>query len=205
SGTVALTEQEQPDLFAFIRQLTTDTQTPFPKKIVISPEVNACVYYNDSFWSMIFPVKKNLQIGLALVNTLNMSEFKAVMAHEFGHFSQRSMKLGSFVYHVNKIIYNMLYDNKSYASFLNSWAAIGSIFAFFASVTAKLAQFIQVVLRAMYGFINKGYLRLSREMEFHADSVAASVSGSRSLVTALRRVELADAAFNIVIRKCNEL
>jgi Zn-dependent protease with chaperone function len=37
---------------------------------------------------MFLPIKKNLQIGLGLVNSLNVSEFKAVMAHEFGHFTQ---------------------------------------------------------------------------------------------------------------------
>jgi len=50
------------------------------------------------------PGRKNLVIGLGLVNRLNLSEFKAVLAHEFGHFSQNSMKLGSYVYTSNRII-----------------------------------------------------------------------------------------------------
>lgn len=205
SGIIEITEKEQPQLFAFIRQLTIDTQTPFPKKIFLSADVNACVFYDSGFWSMFLPVKKNLQIGLGLVNTLNISEFKAVMAHEFGHFSQRSMKLGSFVYNVNKIIHNMLYENTSYAGFLNSWASIGDVFVLFASITAKIAQGIQHILRKMYGVVNKSYMRLSREMEFHADAVAASVSGSQSLVTALRRVELASSGYNIALQKCDDL
>lgn len=205
SGIIEITEEEQPQLFAFIRQLTIDTQTPFPKKIYLSADVNASVFYDSGFWSMFLPVKKNLQIGLGLVNTLNISEFKAVMAHEFGHFSQRSMKLGSFVYNVNKIIHNMLYENTSYAGFLRSWASIGDIFAIFANVTAKIAQGIQGILRQMYGVVNKSYMRLSREMEFHADAVAASVSGSQSLVTALRRLELASSGYSIALQKCDDL
>lgn len=205
SGIVEITEEEQPVLFAFIRQLTKDTQTPFPKKIYLSADVNACVFYDSSFWSMFLPVKKNLQIGLGLINALNVSEFKAVMAHEFGHFSQRSMKLGSFVYNVNKIIHNMLFDNQGYANFLQGWASLDGVFAFFASITAKIAQGIQWILRQMYGLINKNYMRLSREMEFHADAVAASVSGSKSLVTALRRVELANSGYNIALQKCDDL
>lgn len=205
SGIVEITEEEQPVLFAFIRQLAKDTQTPFPKKIYLSADVNACVFYDSSFWSMFLPVKKNLQIGLGLINALNVSEFKAVMAHEFGHFSQRSMKLGSFVYNVNKIIHNMLFDNQGYANFLQGWASLDGIFAFFANITAKIAQGIQWILRQMYGLINKNYMRLSREMEFHADAVAASVSGSKSLVTALRRVELANSGYNIALQKCDDL
>lgn len=204
SGTVQITENEQPVLFNFIRQLTTDTQTQFPKKIVLSPEVNASVYYNDSFWSMIFPVKKNLQVGLGLVNSLTLSEFKAVMAHEFGHFSQRSMKLGSFVYNVNKAIYNMLYENKDFNSFLSQWGSLHIAIWIFVWLTAQLLQAIQFILRQMYGFINKNYMGLSREMEFHADAVAASVSGSNNLITALRKIEVTDACYQSVLQKADD-
>ena len=205
SNSIEITEAEQPQLFAFIRQVTIDTQTPFPKKIYLSPDVNACVFYDSSFWSMFLPIKKNLQIGLGLVNAINVSEFKAVMAHEFGHFSQRSMKLGSFVYNVNKIIHNMLFENTSYSNVLGSWASVSDVFAFFANLTIKIAQGIQWVLRQVYKVVNKNYMSLSREMEFHADAVAASVSGSTSLVTALRRIELADAGYNIALQKCDDL
>ena len=204
SGIIEIKEEDQPRLFGFIRQLTAETQTKFPKKIFLSSDVNACVFYDSSFWSMFLPVKKNLQIGLGLVNAVSLSEFKAVMAHEFGHFSQRSMKLGSFVYQVNKIIHNMLFENRGYAVFLQSWANIDGVFALFAGITAGIANGIQRILRGMYGFINKKYMGLSREMEFHADAVAASVSGSESLSSALRRIEMASSGFDIALGKCDE-
>lgn len=204
TGSIRLNQSDQPELFNFILQLTKDTQTQFPKKIIISPEVNASVFYNDSFWSMLFPVKKNLQIGLGLVNSLTLSEFKAVMAHEFGHFSQRSMKLGSFVYNVNKAIYNMLYENKDYAAFLQRFGNLHSVINLFVSVTVWLVQGIQKVLQSMYGLINKKYFSLSRQMEFHADAVAASVSGSENLVSALRKLEVSNVCYNTVIQKANE-
>jgi Zn-dependent protease with chaperone function len=203
SNTIEITENDQPVLFEFIKQLTIDTQTAFPKKIVLSPEVNAAVYYNDSFWSMLFPVKKNLIIGLGLVNSLNITEFKAVMAHEFGHFSQRSMKLGSFVYNVNKVIYNMLYENNSFASALHTMGNIHAIIYIFVWITIQIVKSIQFILKHMYGFINKSYMGLSREMEFHADAVAASVSGSQSLITALRKIEITDMCYQTVIDKAN--
>ncbi|HTE23595.1 M48 family metalloprotease [Flavitalea sp.] len=205
SNSIEVKETEQPALFAFIRKLSHETQTSFPKKIYISPEVNACVFYDSSFWSMMLPVKKNLQIGLGVVNVLTVSEFKAVVAHEFGHFSQRSMKLGSFVYNVNKVIYNMLYHNSGYGNTLNVWANIHGLFAVFAALTVRIVRCIQWILQGMYALINKNYMALSREMEFHADAVAASVSGSDSLITALRRLDLADASYNMVLSKYNDL
>jgi Zn-dependent protease with chaperone function len=205
SGIVEIKEADHPRLFAFLKQLSKETQTRFPKRVFLSPEVNACVFYDSSFLSMFLPVKKNLQIGLGLVNAVNLSEFKAIIAHEFGHFSQRSMKLGSFVYNVNRVIYNMLYENTSYTRSLQSWANVSNYFALFAGLTIHIVRGIQWILQKMYGLINRNYMGLSREMEFHADAVAASVSGSANCISALRRVELAASSYSSVIKKCNEL
>ncbi|RAW01745.1 M48 family metallopeptidase [Pseudochryseolinea flava] len=203
SGLIEITEQDQPVLFAFIRKLTEDTQAPFPKRIYLSPEVNACVFYDSGFWSMFLPVRKNLQIGLGLVNSVNVGEFKAILAHEFGHFSQRSMKLGSYVYNVNRVIYNLLYDNESYGKTLEGWANVSDYFAIFASITGAIVRGIQWILRGVYEFMNKRYMSLSRQMEFHADAVAAYVSGSDHLVTSLRRMEVADSCYNTLLQMYN--
>jgi Zn-dependent protease with chaperone function len=201
---VEITEEEQPRLFAFIRQLTFETNTQFPGKIFLSPDVNACVFYHSSFWSMFLPIRKNLEIGLGLVNSINISEFKAVMAHEFGHFSQRSMKLGSFTYNANKIIHNMLYDNNSYVSFIQGWANIHGYLAILGLMTFKIAAGIQWILRGTYKLINVSYMALSREMEFHADTIAASVAGGNNLVTSLSRIEIANGCFSTSISSANE-
>src|SRR3954462_6240231 len=58
---IEIKEKDQPQLFAFIRKLTEESKTPFPKKIFISDAVNASVSYNSSFWSMFLPVKINLE------------------------------------------------------------------------------------------------------------------------------------------------
>jgi Zn-dependent protease with chaperone function len=204
SGRVEISEAEQPRLFAFIRQLTQETHTPFPKKIFVSPDVNACVFYNSSFWSMFLPSRKNLEIGLGLVNCVNLSEFKAVMAHEFGHFSQRSMKLGSFTYNVNRVIHNILFENKGYTAFLNSWGSIHRYLGLFARVTARIAGAIQWILQGMYRIVNRSYMALAREMEFHADAVSASVSGGNNLVSALSRVEVGESCYRTALGEAND-
>ncbi|MGV3538708.1 MAG: hypothetical protein ACO1OQ_02795, partial [Rufibacter sp.] len=40
SEMIEIKEADQPELFAFIRDITQETQTPFPKKIYLSAEVN---------------------------------------------------------------------------------------------------------------------------------------------------------------------
>lgn len=203
-SSIEITEADQPGLFEFIRKLTAETQTPFPKKIFLSAGVNASVSYNSSFWSMFLPVRKNLEIGVGLVNALNAGEFKAVMAHEFGHFSQRSMKLGSFTYNVNRIIYNMLFENTGYGNFLRTWGNLHGILSLFALLAAKIAEGIQWVLRRMYSLVNKGYMGLSREMEFHADAIAASVAGIDNVINSLQKLSVADTCFQEVMTRANE-
>ena len=199
SNLVEISETDQPLLFNFVRQLSEETGTRFPKKIFVSPEVNASVFYNTNFWSMLLPTRKNLQIGLGLVNALNLSEFKAVVAHEFGHFSQRSMKLGSYVYNVNHIIYDMLYENDGYGKTIEAWANVSGYFALFAHITIGIVSGIQWVLQGMYQMVNKSYMGLSRQMEFHADAISAYVTGSDHLVTALCRLEFADLCYQSLL------
>ncbi len=187
-----------------VREIVDEVQTDFPKKIYLSTDVNAAVFYDSSFWSMIFPIRKNLLIGMGLVNSTTKLELKAVLAHEFGHFSQRSMKLGSFVYNVNKVIYNMLYDNESYNTNISTIANLDWFFMLFAHVATGILQCIQWILRKIYTLINITYMGLSREMEFHADEVAANVTGSAPLISSLLRLEMAADSLNRVADAYND-
>jgi Zn-dependent protease with chaperone function len=196
SGMIEVTPADQPKLFEFINRLTAEAGAPIPKHIFLSADVNAGVFYDSSFWSMFLPVKKNLKIGLGLVNSLNVSEFKAVIAHEFGHFSQRSMKFGSYVYNVNKVIYNMLYENDGYGRVLNALSRVHGLFTLAAYVNIWIIRGMQYLLKKVYIVLNKSYMSLSREMEFHADAMGAYVSGSNNMVTSLRRIEVGQACYS---------
>lgn len=199
SHLTEITAETEPKLFQFIATIVNEVGTDFPKKIYLSADVNASVFYDSSFWSMFFPVKKNLQIGLGLVNGISEQEFKAILAHEFGHFSQRSMKVGSYVYFVNQVIFNLLYDNESFDKMVQKWGNISNYFSIFLIISLKIIAGIQWVLKKMYAFINVAYLALSREMEFHADEVAANVAGISPLQESLLRMDIVEAAYNAVL------
>lgn len=194
SNLMELSREDAPLLFEMIEKIVFQVGTHFPKKIYLSSEVNASVFYDSSFWSMFLPVKKNLEIGIGLINTVTQTELEAILAHEFGHFSQRSMKVGSYVYQVNQAIVNMLYDNDSFERVAESWASISGYFYFFAKLAMKVIQGIQWLLRKLYSYVNLSYLGLSREMEFHADEIAANVTGYQPLASSLYRLNLSDFA-----------
>lgn len=204
SDSIEIFEHDHPKLFQSIRSLATSIGTPMPRKVFISPDVNACVFYNSSFWSMFLPVRKNLKIGLGLVNAVNVSELEAVIAHEFGHFSQRSMKIGSWSYQVNRIIYDMLFNNNRFVDRLVTFTSAHGILQLFGWITIKIIQGIQWLLRQMYSVVNKSYLGLSRQMEFHADLVAASYCGTNNIIGALRQLRFADECYDEAMNACNK-
>lgn len=194
-----------PLLFDFITQLVKDTRISFPKKIFIVPDMNATVFYHSSFLSLFRPARKNLEIGLGLINSVNVSEFKMLLAHEFAHFSQRSMKLGSYIYALNKMLYNMLYENDRWNEIEVRWSGGSSLLSFFAHITTRILNAMQYVLRKIYAIINRQYLELSREMEYYADTVAVGLTSTETAISSLRRVEMGGYCLDHCFHKLPDL
>jgi Zn-dependent protease with chaperone function len=193
---VEITEKEHPKLYAFIEKLCEETGAPFPHRIFLSQEVNACVFYNESFLSLFLPTPKNLMLGLGLVNMLNLTEFKAVLAHEFGHFAQSSMKLHRYVYSANKIIYDLVFGRDWLDVFLERLKYQDPRIAFFAWTVWGVIWVFRKILEGCFYGINFLSLSLSRQMEFNADLVAVSVTGSDALVHALSKLHFAFMALD---------
>ncbi|MGM9477844.1 M48 family metalloprotease [Pedobacter sp. GSP4] len=198
SHLLEITRDSQPGIFKIIDEIVSTVKTDFPKKVYLSSEVNASVFYDSNFWSMFFPVRKNLTIGFGLINTTTANELRAILAHEFGHFSQRSMKVGIYVYQFNKVIHDMLYDNESYDKVTRGIAGASSYIGIFVLVSDKIIGLMQQILVRVYQILSASYSKLSHEMEFHADAVAAVTVGSKPLVDSLLRMQLASHAIDVV-------
>jgi Zn-dependent protease with chaperone function len=186
-----ITELDQPDLFAFIRRLCQDTRAPLPARVYLTPEVNAAVFYHESLQSLFLPTPKNLVIGLGMVNQLNLSEFKAVLAHEFGHFSQNSMKLGSYVYMSNRIIADLVFRRDWLDDVVAALRGVDIRISMFAWGFAGVLWALRKTLQGLFRAINFANSSLLRQMEFNADLVAVSVTGSDALVHGLARLGFA--------------
>jgi Zn-dependent protease with chaperone function len=194
-GLVEITGQDQPDVFAFVRQLCVETGAPLPQRIYVSHEVNACVFYPSSLLSLIIPGQKNLLIGLGLVQTLNLTELKAVLAHELGHFSQSSMRLGNYVYVANKVLADIVYGRDFFDRFLSDMKSWDPRVAIFANVFLALLGYVRLVFEMIFKGLNLLNLSLSREMEFNADRFAVKVAGSDAVGQVLERCNYADEAW----------
>lgn len=189
---------QHPKFFQMIHEIATEVGTDFPKKVFLTDQLNASVFYNSSFWSMIFPVRKNLMIGYALVNVSTEQELKGILSHEFGHFSQRSMKIGSYVYNCNRIIFSLVFENNAFEENVNKFSNGHILFKLTVGFSIYIIRGFQFVLKQLYIFLNKSNLSLSREMEFHADAVATNIVGSQVMIDSLARMDLSDRAYGSV-------
>lgn len=187
---VEVFETECPDLFAMIRDVAGKTGCKMPKHVYLSPDVNACVFYDTSFWSIFFPIKKNLEIGLGLFDGTSVEEVKSIIAHEFGHFSQNSMKVGSTVYVTNTVLHDLIYAEDFWDRFVDKWCLsdTGGI-RFFGVLTRGLTNIIKRLTFYVYKFVQKGYLKLSRYMEYDADNIACQCVGSDNFVSAMCKID----------------
>lgn len=204
SMLLKITRREEPHLFGMIDEIVAQAGCRFPKNVYVSADVNASVFYNSGFWSMFLPVRKNLVIGAGLVNSVTEDEFKAILAHEFGHFAQKSMRIGSYVYNTNRVLFNLLYDNRSIESLQENLSHFGIVGQGVSFLGIAIIRGIRWVLLQVYTLVNLQYLSLSRDMELQADAFAASVAGGRPVVDSLLRMGLSEYAYNSVLGFYNE-
>ncbi len=190
-STIPLKPADHPELFAFIRRVYEDTGAPPPRRVYVSPQVNAALIYDTSLINLIVPPKKDLLIGLGLVNVVTLAEFKAVLAHEFGHFAQRSVGLGSYLYVANRVVQDVVYQRDGFDRALDTWSRIDIRLSLPAWALKGILWVVRAGLSQLYKGLNLLHLSLSRQMEFNADNVAVSVTGSDALIHCLSRLQFA--------------
>ncbi|MCI0461312.1 MAG: M48 family metalloprotease [Gemmataceae bacterium] len=203
--------ENQPALFAFIRRLCEEIGAPLPRKVLLSPEVNAAVLGSSSLLNLVVPARQDLVIGLGLVNALNLMEFKAVLAHEFGHFAQKGLRLGPYVYASTRLIGEVVHGSDRVDYVLRRLTAVAEAMFEVASVDVRLALLVLPVVLLLYLLIAlmKGFsaflqwlhrllslsnFSLMRQMEINADLVSVSVAGSDAPIDVLVRLPVADNA-----------
>lgn len=200
---IELTSASQPELFAFLHKLADDAGAPRPARVFVSPRVNAAVFYDLTILNFIFPSRKNLEIGLGLVNVLTLSELKAVLAHEFGHFAQRSMAIGSWVYIAQQIAGHVIARRDALDRFLAGLSRVDLRIAWVGWILQLIVWSIRSLLDTVFRVVVLAQRALSRQMEFQADLVAVSLTGSDELVHALHKLQAADTAWDRTISFAN--
>ena len=189
--TIEITEVDCPQIFALIQNVAEATNSEMPYKVFLSAEVNARAFFHNRFRSMFVPSKKNLQIGVGLFARGNTEELKGVLAHEFGHFLQSSIKLSSALYYANITLSNLIYEEDAWDKWLNRWRHANLFFfSLFGSVTYYFSYGARLLLQYFYRRVGLAYYEMSRQMEYDADRVAIQLVGKDVMVSSLNKVTL---------------
>ncbi len=188
-------QEEEPVLFDYLYGIADEIGAPRPHKVYISHFVSAAVSYDLNIFNLLIPYKKNLHIGLGLVNMVNTGEFKSILAHEFGHFAQRSMLLGRYVYVAQQIAIKIVHKRDALDDFLAGLSSIDLRVAWIGWILSILVWAMRALIQTLFSVVSLAERALSKEMEFQADIVAVSLTGSDALIQGLHKLRAADEAF----------
>ncbi|MCA9490287.1 MAG: M48 family metalloprotease [Myxococcales bacterium] len=193
---IEVTATDQPTLLAFVHRVADEVGAPRPHKVFLVSGVQAAVFFDLAAWNLLLPTRKNLLLGLGLVNVATLDELKAVLAHELGHFAQRSAGVSRYAYTSMQVVAHLVGHRGRIDGFLRGLSTFDLRIAWI----GWLLRLIVWSMRAVLDTVFRGLLRveraLSREMEFQADLVSVRLAGSDSLVHALSRLVAADEAWD---------
>lgn len=196
SEWIRLTPEDEPDLFAFLEDIYTEADAPAPDRVYACPDVNAGVFVESSLRKLVRRPERHLLIGLGMVEALNRTELKAVLAHEFGHLSQRSMRLHDYARVLTAIFEQIICGRDRIDHQVDRWhrgRLHRRIFVFpLVAVSAVVRRSAGLLLR----WIQRLEASVSRQMELEADRVAVNMTGSDALIHALRRTDWADRCYS---------
>lgn len=187
---VEIKSNECEDLYALIKDVAEKTGNKMPKHIYLSADVNAYVFYNSSsIWSLLFPTNKSLTIGIGLLYGMNDKEIKAILAHEFGHFSQKTMRIGIITYRLLLITRTMVqYSEENLRN--EALERQSKDYSWFMHLESKPIEGLTKQTIKIYKSIERKNRNLSRYMELEADNMACSIVGPKYHVPALCKLEI---------------
>ncbi len=150
-----------------------------PDEVYLIPVANAAVLERGN--------KRVMVLGLPLLELLTVSQFRAILAHEFGHYYAGDTRMGPWVFRARTNmaqVLNRLSRNSGVLSFLSRWG-----------VVAILRLIIVGGLTLWWKIFNRLTQHVSRKQEYRCDELACYLAGSRSLEKGLCSVSLAAATF----------
>jgi tetratricopeptide (TPR) repeat protein len=104
----ALTEDEAPGLWATVRDVARTVETRPVNEIRITPGTEVAVYERGGMREKLQDkAERILIVGVAVLNDFDQNAFRAVLAHEYGHFSNRDTAGGDIAFRVNEHIFRL--------------------------------------------------------------------------------------------------
>lgn len=187
---------KQEALFhTYLNQIADTVGAPRPAKVVLTLHANAAATFDG--WIDFFKGSLTLIVGMPLIACLNTRQLAGVVAHEFGHFSQKSSMRSYY------LIQTLMYWFSGCASDRKEWEEKLARFAdeqdndwiyWFVLAARPPLWLVSSIFLIMLWIAERLTLSLSRKMEFDADQFEIRLCGSsqfKETTIALNRTMIA--------------
>jgi Zn-dependent protease with chaperone function len=164
-------QSDCPQFFQVVYEVGQQVETRPVDQVFVAPGSEIGVHQEGRGPFGVFGVKRRvLTVGLATLRYLNVTELRAVLAHEYAHFSHKDTANGRFIHQVTLSI----------GQALNGMAQAGGKLNY----VNPFYWFFVLYYRA-YSLLAAGF---SRSREFLADRMAACLYGKDAFIGGLTKV-----------------
>ncbi|MBS0266318.1 MAG: M48 family metalloprotease [Planctomycetes bacterium] len=175
---LAISADQHPQFFDLVEEVADQVGTAPVEKVYLTPDVSVGVREQGVGPFGLFRRKRVLEVGMSALSALTTSEFRAVLAHEYGHFSHQDTFYSRFISQVNNSLAWSLGAMNAAAGGINH---VNPFFWFY-----------WLYLRA-YGILASGF---SRSREFLADRCALQVAGRDAFISSLTKIAVHGTLFD---------
>ncbi|WP_405553222.1 M48 family metallopeptidase [Streptomyces sp. NBC_01171] len=205
-AAVEVGEADEPRLWALVREVADASGTHAPARILLTPDVNASVR-EDAKLLGLRPGPRTLTLGVPLLTGLSEAQLRAVLGHEYGHFTAGDTRLSALVVRgraqISRVVeqFHATADGKVADERERQERTAAKRIAKGKKAREVDTRHTGALYRGMarlYTWYAKLYLRASlstaRGQEFAADLAAARIAGREATASALREIPVLSAA-----------
>ncbi|MBI5424087.1 MAG: M48 family metalloprotease [Opitutae bacterium] len=191
SEPVAVDLAQEPVLREFLAQICRRTGVAMPASVHLNATVNASASFRRG-WLSLGRRDLALTLGTPLIRGLTVRQLGGVIAHEFGHFAQRTGMFSQFLIRtINDWFAHVVFGRDRWDAWLiensenNDWRVAAPLWCARGGVwgSRKILHGLLYVAHALSCW-------LSRQMEFDADYYAAHLQGAESFATTANAISL---------------
>lgn len=168
---VLLDEPAAPELFEQLRSIAREAGTEPPSRVMIVHGTIAAVREDRAARGR---TTRTLQLGAGLLSHLTVSELRAVLGHELGHFVAGDTEIALRVYGIRQAMISVVEET-------------------FRSGGPR--DVVYRLYRWMFERFERDAAAVAREQEILADELGAKIAGNATMIRALRRAVEAEIAF----------
>lgn len=171
---------------AHIADIAARLKEPMPEEVYLLGDANAFVSQAGGFMGV--GSRRIMGVGLPLMQMLTVSQFRAVLAHEFAHYYAGDTRLAPWVYGTTRAIarvYENLGRKSDILSFLTRWAVVAAPY-----------MLLMWAMRLYWKLFIRMTQLISRRQEYRSDELACHIAGSQPLIAGLETLHRSQAALN---------